>query len=540
MGLINIPAGTAAGIYNLTYKLTALGNCNASDLATVTIKVVDDSPTTLAPGIRANNLVFCSELQSTGKVIIAGQFFAYNNIPVNRFVRLNQNLTLDTTFNMTAATPANISYAVDLKVQNDDKIIVTGYFDQFGGGNGGKSIARLLPNGSFDSTFNNGGTGLGPQPGSSVRWGNSIAIQPDGKILIGGNFYSYNGVVRKGIVRLNSNGSIDTTFKPLELNTYYESSVFFVTLQPDGKILLSGVFQLPVPGPVVKHLIRLNSDGSIDNSFTKGDLTGTINHYDISVSLSRPLAKPIIQPDGKIIVTGAFTKYNSITTNNIVRLYSNGNVDSGFYTTTGTDRAINVGILEPSTNKIIIGGEFTLFGSTPVKKMIRLNTNGTLDNTFTIGTGTTDIPISSGNIYTNNYIKHLIQQPDGKIIVVGKFNTFNGLSATNITRIFGNSGFQTRSLSQEFVSEPEIDTNPSYNAITIYPNPSKGIYNIDLSYEKEPTNIAIYNVLGELVYSQLLSPQNQNQIDLTHLANGYYIARINNESRSTQQKLIKN
>lgn len=540
MGLINIPAGTAAGIYNLTYKLTALGNCNASDLATVTIKVVDDSPTTLAPGIRANNLVFCTELQSTGKVIIAGQFFAYNNIPVNRFVRLNQNLTLDTTFNMTAATPANISYAVDLKVQNDDKIIVTGYFDQFGGGNGGKSIARLLPNGSFDSTFNNGGTGLGPQPGSSVRWGNSIAIQPDGKILIGGNFYSYNGVVRKGIVRVNSNGSIDTTFKPLELNTYYESSVFFVTLQPDGKILLSGVFQLPVPGPVVKHLIRLNSDGSIDNSFTKGDLTGTINHYDISVSLSRPLAKPIIQPDGKIIVTGAFTKYNSITTNNIVRLYSNGNVDSGFYTTTGTDRAINVGILEPSTNKIIIGGEFTLFGSTPIKKMIRLNTNGTLDNTFTIGTGTTDIAISSGNIYANNYIKHLIQQPDGKIIVAGKFNTFNGLSATNITRIFGNSGFQTRSLSQEFVSEPEIDTNPSYNAITIYPNPSKGIYNIDLSYEKEPTNIAIYNVLGELVYSQLLSPQTQNQIDLTHIPNGYYIASINNNSSSTQQKLIKN
>jgi len=540
MGLINIPAGTAAGTYNITYKLTVLGNCNTSDLATVTIKVVDNSSTTLAPGIRANNEVFCTELQSTGKVIIAGQFFAYNNIPVNRFVRLNQNLTLDTTFNMTAGSPANLSYAVDLKIQNDDKIIVTGIFDQFGGGNGGKSIARLLPNGSFDTTFNNGGIGLGPQPGSGARWGYSIALQPDGKILVGGYFYSYNGVVRKGIVRINSNGSIDSTFNPIELNTYYESSVYFVTLQPDGKILLSGLFQLPVPGPVVKHLIRLNSDGSIDNSFTKGDLTGSINHYNISVSLNRSLAKPIIQPDGKIIVLGAFTKYNGLSTNNIVRLYSNGNIDSGFHTATGTDRAINVGIIEQISNKIIIGGEFTVFGSTPVKKMIRLNTNGTLDTTFTIGSGTTDIPITSGNSYANNFIKQLKQQPDGKIIVAGKFNTFNGLSATNITRIFGNSGIQTRSLSQKFVSEPEIDTNPSYNAITIYPNPSNGVYNIDLSYEKQPSSIAIYNVLGELVYNQLLTPETQNQINLTHLANGYYIARINNDSSSTQQKLIKN
>lgn len=92
----------------------------------------------------------------------------------------------------------------------------------------------------------------------------------------------------------------------------------------------------------------------------------------------------------------------------------------------------------------------------------------------------------------------------------------------------------------EFQSEPEIDTNPSYNTISIYPNPSKGIYTIDLSYEKEPTYITIYNVLGELIYSQLLTSKTQNEIDLTHVANGYYIARINNESRSTQQKLIKN
>lgn len=97
-----------------------------------------------------------------------------------------------------------------------------------------------------------------------------------------------------------------------------------------------------------------------------------------------------------------------------------------------------------------------------------------------------------------------------------------------------------RSIAIEYQSEPEINTNPSYNPITIYPNPSKGIYNIDLSHVKEPSTVTIFNVLGELVYNQLLTPQTQNQIDISNLANGYYIARIKNESLDTNQKLIKN
>ena len=101
-------------------------------------------------------------------------------------------------------------------------------------------------------------------------------------------------------------------------------------------------------------------------------------------------------------------------------------------------------------------------------------------------------------------------------------------------------GVQAKSNAIEYHSEPEIDTNPIYNELTIYPNPSKGIYTIDLTQIQEPTTITIYNVLGELVYDQLLTPQNQNQIDLTHLANGYYIAQINNHLKSIQQKLIKN
>ena len=251
-------------------------------------------------------------------------------------------------------------------------------------------------------------------------------------------------------------------------------------------------------------------------------------------------SKLIAQPDGKILIVGAFTKYNSVNTNCIVRLNTNGTVDTSFMTNVGVDRKILEVMLESGTNKILIGGEFTSFNGNTVKKIIRLNTNGTHDTSFSIGSGTTDSVVIPNCPFCRNQIWVLKQQPDSKIVVGGSFTTFNGLSAMNITRIYGNAGVQVKSNAIEYHSEPEIDTNPIYNELTIYPNPSKGIYTIDLTQIQEPTTITIYNVLGELVYDQLLTPQNQNQIDLTHLANGYYIAQINNHLKSIQQKLIKN
>ena len=539
-GLISIPAGTLAGTYTLTYRLSAVGNCTTSDTATVTILVTNSNTTpNLVAGIRANNAVNIIELQSTNKSIISGYFTTYNNISTPRIARLNTDLTLDQTF--VTAGPNPTSYPPnDMVIQSDDKIIVTGGFSGFSGGSNGFGIARLLLNGAIDTGYNVGGAGTASNVGYTNNTPYALAIQSNGQILLGGDFYYYNGVQRLGIVRINTNGSIDTSFNPTVLNTYYRSVVTGITIQSDGKIILLGFFSPPTAGATQKNIIRLNSDGTIDTTFLAGDTAGSlVYNVDLSVSLFSPIAKVVVQPDGKIIIAGAFNKYNGTNVKCLVRLTSTGAIDSSFNTATGVERAINELILEPTTNNPIIGGEFTLFGTTSVKKLIRLTTAGALDTTFSIGTGTTDTT-SSSCFYCLNYVKALKQQSDGKIIVGGKFTTFNGLSATNITRIFGSAGVQTKSSIMEFQSEPEIDTNPSYNTISIYPNPSKGIYTIDLSYEKEPTYITIYNVLGELIYSQLLTSKTQNEIDLTHVANGYYIARINNESRSTQQKLIKN
>lgn len=540
-GLISIPAGTSAGTYTLTYRLSSIGNCNFSDTATVTIVVTNNNTTpNLVAGIRANNAVNLIELQSTNKSIISGYFTTYNNISTPRIARLNTNLTLDQTFVTAGPNPSN-NPPMDMVVQSDDKIVVTGWFTGFSGGTNGFGIARLQSNGALDTSYNIGGSGTSANTGYTNNMPYSLALQTDGKILLGGDFYYYNGVQRLGIVRINTNGSIDTTFNPSILNTYYRSVVTGITIQSDGKIILLGFFSPPTAGATQKNIIRLNSNGSIDSTFTAGDTVGSLSYNGtLGVSLYSPIAKAVVQPDGKIIIAGAFNKYNSNNVKCIVRLTSTGAIDNSFNTATGVERAINELILEPTTNKPIIGGEFTLFGTTAVKKLIRLTTTGTLDTTFSIGTGTTDSATYPSCPYCSNYVKALKQQPDGKIIVGGKFTTFNGLSATNITRIFGSAGVQAKSSAIEYQSEPEIDTNPSYNAIIIYPNPSKGVYTIDLTQINEPSTITIYNVLGELVYDQMLTPQTQNQIDLTHLSNGYYFARINNESRSTQQKLIKN
>ncbi|RAR75725.1 T9SS type A sorting domain-containing protein [Flavobacterium aciduliphilum] len=533
-GLISIPAGTPAGTYTLTYSLSLVGNCTAKDTASVIILVTNNNTTpTLVAGIRANNAVNHIELQNTGRSIISGYFTTYNNISKPYVARLNTDLTLDQTF-----TFAGNQGAMDLAIQSDNKIIAATSSAGFGGTSLG--ITRLLPDGAVDPNFNTGGTGISRNISYTNEMAYACAIQTNGDILLGGDFYYYNGVQRLGIVRIKTNGSIDYTFNPTVLNTYYRSVVTGITIQPNGQIILLGFFSPPTAGATQKNIIRLNSDGNIDPTFNAGDTAGSlVYNVDLGVSLYSPIAKAVVQPDGMIIIAGAFNKYNSNNVKSLVRLTSTGGIDGTFNTATGVERAINELILEPTTNRLIIGGEFTLFGTTAVKKIIRLTTTGALDTTFSIGTGTTDNPVS-GCTYCSNYVKALKQQPDGKIIVGGKFLTFNGLSATNITRIFGSAGVQAKSSLVEYHSEPEIDMNPNYSSTIIYPNPSNGIYNIDLSDVKELTTIAVFNILGEEVFKQLLTPQNQNQIDLSNLANGYYIARISNESSNSQHKLIKN
>ena len=340
------------------------------------------NPTDVGLGLGADDFVATSSIQPDGKIIIGGSFRNYNDTARNHIARLNIDGSIDMSFN--PGTGADTSVLTSC-IQPDGKIIIGGIFRNYNG-TGRNYIARLNTNGSIDTSFDPG-TGAN----SYIR---SISLQPDGKIIIGGSFSSYNGTARDEVARLNADGSLDMSFSPSAFESYY---VFSTSIQSDGKVIVGGDFT-KYSGVARNHLARLNTDGSIDTSFVPETGIGTY-YYSIS-----------IQTDGKIIIGG---ENNSGVNRGIVtRLNANGRIDTSFSHQTGIDHAANSISILPD-GKVIVAGDFMTYKGLTRNGIVRLNTNGSVDTTFDPGAGA-------------NYIYSISVQSDGKIIAAGFFNNYNG------------------------------------------------------------------------------------------------------------------
>jgi uncharacterized delta-60 repeat protein len=356
-------------------------------------------------GTGANGRVGTMAIQSDGKIIIGGDFDGYNGTPAIYIARLNADGSLDTTFvTGTGFKDEIITYPFisTISLQSDGKIIIGGGFTSYNGV-ATNNIVRLNTNGTIDNTFITG-TGID-------SWVYSTIIQNDGKIIIGGDFYHYNGTYVNSFIRLNPNGTLDTTFSTGSL------VVRAMALQNDGKIIIGGWVYSSSGVPADNYLIRYNTNGSIDNTFSDGTIG------------SDAITNIKIQSDGKIIICGILTKYGGNTINNIARINTNGTLDNTFISGIGVTYD-NATIALQNDGKIIIGGTEILNGL-GISFAKRLNTNGTNDNTFTTGTGPND-PIQSIAI-----------QSDGKIIIGGDFTAYNGTGRNRIARIFGGTACQT-------------------------------------------------------------------------------------------------
>jgi uncharacterized delta-60 repeat protein len=272
------------------------------------------------------------------------------------------------------------------------------------------NIVELLSNGLVTSTINFGS-------GFNDRI-YSTDIQSDGKILVGGSFTTYNGTTSNRIVRLNSDGSLDTSFT---IGTGFNSTVFSITVQSDGKILVGGAFT-SYNGTTSNRIIRLNSDGSIDTGFT------------IGTGFNSDVFEIEIQSDGKILLCGIFTSYNGTTSNRIIRLNTDGTLDTGFNIGTGFNGTVRT-IKIQSDGKILVGGTFTSYNGTTRNNIARLNTNGDFDTGFNIGTG------------FNGRITAIGIQSDGKILAGtsdiggGAATSYNGNTVTRIARLNSDGTF---------------------------------------------------------------------------------------------------
>ncbi|GAA4371571.1 T9SS type A sorting domain-containing protein [Hymenobacter koreensis] len=286
-----------------------------------------------------------------------------------------QAQTLDPTFQPTVVKApfiAGLQASASMVIrQPDGKLLTAGGFDFMNGVLAGK-ITRLNADGTLDATFNPGGTG-------AAGFIAAMALQPDGKIVIVGGFTAYNNAPAFMIARLNPNGTLDPSFTYSGIGSVRQMSA--VALQPDGKILVGSGMSLQGQ-PETGGIVRLNADGTRDASFNVGTGAGSTGAFIRSI---------LVQADGKIVAGGTFTTFNGQSANGIVRLNANGSTDAGFAVGAGATNATSGStvrtIVQQPDGKLLIGGDFTEFNGVTSPRLVRLELTGAVDNSLALGAG---------------------------------------------------------------------------------------------------------------------------------------------------------
>lgn len=409
----------------------------------------------------ANNGVAAITVQRDGKILVGGFFTTLQSpdwssaITRNHFARLEDDGRIDVAFESNAS--GNVTA---IAVQPDGGILIGGPFSavwSHGSATVSKAfIARFLPDATVDATFNAGTnadvSAIAVQPDGKVIIGgyftrtfpfnNSItgilarnhvariypngevdatfaldaggrplvtAVQADGKIIIGGSFTSVGGATHTSLARINPDGTVDPGYNPT-----FDSRIVALALQADGKLLVGGTF-LTVNGQTRNHLARLNADGTLDTAFNP--------------NVDGPVGVITLQSDGKILIGGAFntlqppSQTTAIIRSHIARLTAAGEVDTPF--DPSTDNTVT-SIIVQSDGKILLAGAFTALQPNGAAAglsrghIARVNADGTADNTLTIG--------------FDGQISAMVLQSDGKLVVGGQFTLAALPNATEATK----------------------------------------------------------------------------------------------------------
>jgi len=358
------------------------------------------NPTDQGFGVVSSGSISAIAYQPDGKILIAG--YMYVNRRNLTVIRLNPDGSLDQSFSCLFQNE-RVTALVCLP---NGKIMVGGG----GTWNEASNIARLNNDGSIDESFN---TRIGADGDIET-----IAIQPDGKVLIGGNF-------KQRLARLNVDGTIDDSFRYESPIPIVVPAISAIALAPDGKLLVGEY----------SKLLRLNPDGSLDESFGKKYFFFH-GRFSSLVSLS----------DGKIMAGGDFfyrTK-DGEERYDIMRLDENGNLDETYkssLTNTGDIYAISY---QPD-GKLLVAGRFKMSNVSSQLNIGRLNADGSIDDTFKSF-------VKSSRIA--GVIDGLILQPDGKVVIAGYFEKLNG-TLTGVARLNSDGSFD-ESFDQSTGADHEI------------------------------------------------------------------------------------
>ena len=423
--------------------------------------------TTFADGTAADGAFYALALQSNGQVLVGGSFTSFRGASRNAVARLNTDGSLDSLNPGLAFSGYNgaLPTIQAVAVQADGKILAAGSFTVLNQSAGG-GVVRLNADGSLDATFNVG-TGV-LDDGGQVGTAYALAVLPSGQILVGGAFQTFNGVGTAGLVRLNADGSVDTTFNPggtgIAANEYGQD-VRSIVAPGNGTMVIGGHFSA-YDGQSAGGVARLNADGTPDPGFNVGEGVDDGGVYAVAV-----------QSNGQVLVGGGFNDFDGLDTNHLVRLNTDGSLDTSYDVTGGSLFIAEVdALLVQPDGTALAGGAFLSQGglvNSPHNGLARFLADGTRDTAFDSGS-------------TSRQVVAMALQSDGKAVVASNPYQLVGSATGDAFRYFdltlvpaffdgevslGSGVYYLTFPSGNYFGYYSFLTNPAY------------IYHFDLGYE---------------------------------------------------------
>lgn len=309
----------------------------------------------------SSSLLYFTDYTENDNIYLYGRFSHYSGSSSNNLVRILPNGQRDSLFNVgVGVNSVPFGFSSIVPASGSDSVYLTGYFTQYSGSTSNR-VVRINSNGTRDTSFN---VGTGFNAGT-----NGAAVDSSGSLIVTGLFSSYSGSSSPRIVRINPNGTKDNTFN---VGTGFNNTTIDVITNPDNSMVVTGYFT-QYSGSSVNGIIKVKADGTVDTTFNSGtgfNIFSAGNPNGVSNTT-----------DGNMIAFGYFTQYSGSNVNRIVKINQNGTINSSFLTGSGfNDYVFEVkNVLQ---DKLLVRGNFTTYCNVSSSKAIMLNNNGTIYKTY--------------------------------------------------------------------------------------------------------------------------------------------------------------
>ena len=456
-------------------------------------------------------------LQPDGKIIVAGYTINASNIADFALARYTAGGALDTGFGTGGKVTTDFigkdDFGYSMAVQPDGKIVVAG-FTMNASGVADFALVRYTATGALDASFGTGGKVTTDFSGRG-DFGYSVALQPDGKIIVAGYTVTVTGNACFALARYTANGALDTGFGTGgKVTTGFgggNAVGFSVALQGDGKIVVAGYADINSTIDFV--LARYTVTGALDSGFGTGGTVAT-DFGDGSVGYSVAL-----QGDGKIVVAGATTNSSGHYSFALARYTASGSLDTGFGTGGKVTTSV-VGRLEPrrsmaiqADGKIVVAGSTTAATNYGNFALMRYTAAGALDTGFGVG-GTVSTRVGS----SSDKASCIALQSDGKIIVAGSSTNSSGNYDFAVVRYAGKP---------DAVTLPPTLTTPASGSgsvnlkdVAFYLPESALPGSVKLTFTGTVTRVLTLSALNESIGTHAFTFDARNPLASAYIASG--------------------